>query len=230
MKYYQVSVSAEPKIIGVNNGIYQLEIDEKAIEYSDDYDEFKAHFKYGNKEFWNNQDKVKTLRPPTIKGKMLKKAKVTDIMGYAPEYTFLNNLYSEKYLDIIKSFEIVDYKSFEIEIDEIMSRFYLVFFKKILLSEIHFKNSVIYTGHKKIGNVKYFPISNYEEYNSFKIENPLHSFEKISISNNYSNKDIISIQATGGNFYSERLIDFLLDCGITGLQVAYNTSIQLEFG
>lgn len=229
MKYYQVSISAEPEIIGVNNGIYQLEVDEKAIEYSKDYDEFKAHFNYNNKEFWNNQNKVKTLTPPTIKGKMLKKAKVTDIMGYAPEFSFLSNIYSEKYISILKSFNINAYTIFDFEIENIIEKYYLMFIETIILEEVNFNKSIVTTGYKVTNNLRYHIVNNLSEYKEFRQKNVISTFEKLAIPKKYCGRDVIETQAAVHPFYSEKLIDFLLDCGITGLQVSYNNSIELDF-
>ncbi|PZU15736.1 MAG: hypothetical protein DI589_27650, partial [Shinella sp.] len=178
------------------------------------YITFKNFFNYDNKEFWKNQESIELLNPPLIKGKLLKGAKVTDIMGYAPEYTFLTHVFSEKYFDIIKSFNTIKFKNFEIEISNIDSKFYLIYFKKVALQEILFDKSVIYTGRKILKNEKYHSISNFEEYSQFIRTNPINSFEKIAIPEKYYGKDIIPIQTAGGDFYSERLIDFLLDCNI----------------
>ncbi len=229
MRYYQVSVSSEPKIIGVKNGIYQIEIDEKRILQNTDYDEFKSFFNYNNKDFWNSQDEIKFLNAPVIRSKLLKRAKLTDIMGYAPEYCFLSNIYSDKFLKIIKEHNLGNYYSFDVDIDGIMDKYFLLFFKTIKSDEINFEKSLIVTGHKILNNLKYYNIKNYFEFRTFLFDNPLATFEKIAISKEHYGKDIISIQATGGHFYSEKLIDFLLDCGITGLQISYKNSIVLEF-
>lgn len=230
MKYYQILVSPEPKIIGVNNGIYQLEIDEKAIDKKEDkFVNFIKWFDYKNENFWSKQSTVKLLQSPVIKGKMLKKAKITDIMGYAPEYHCLHNIYSEKYIEILKTHSIGDYSVFDFEIENVKEKYYLMFIKTITTPEIIFDKSVLYTGHKILNNVKYFSVNNYGEFLTLLEKEPLVTYETVAISKEYYGRDIISVQATAGHFYSEKLIDFLLDCGVTGLAVKYNNSIQLEF-
>ncbi|PKW29231.1 hypothetical protein CLV50_0643 [Flavobacterium lindanitolerans] len=230
MKYYEIILSCEPRVIGVKNGIYQININENHMETDNgNYLAFKNFFNYNNKDFWKNQDEIKLLNPPLIKGNLLKNAKVTDIMGYAPEYTFLTYVFSEKYFEIIKGFKTIDFKEFEFEIINLNTKFYLVYFKKVTLQEINFNKSIIFTGRKVLKNEKYHSIENFDEYSQFIKTNPINSFEKIAIPKKYYGKDIIPIQAAGGDFYSERLIDFLFDCKITGLEVNYNNSIQLEF-
>mgnify|MGYP000925761195 FL=1 len=105
-----------------------------------------------------------------------------------------------------------------------------MFLKTISTPEIIFDKSIIYTGHKMMNNIKYYTVSDYSNFLNLIETVPLATYEKIAISKVHYGKDIISIQATSGNFYSERLIDFLLDCEITGLQVKYNNSVQLVFG
>lgn len=228
-KYYQISVSPEPKIIGVKNGVYQVEINHNSLNEDTKYNKFINWFDYKNKKFWSDQGNVKQLDDPCIKGKMLKNALLTDIMGYAPEYHGLHDIYSETYINIIKTFDLSEYSLFDFDIENVLEKYYLMFVKTIPTSEIIFSNSIIYTGHKMMNNLKYHPLNSYQNYRDFKEVLPLARFEKIAIPKNYYGKDILAIQPSSKLFYSEKLIDFLLDCGITGLQVSHNNSIQLEF-
>ena len=79
-----------------------------------------------------------------------------------------------------------------------------------------------------MNNVKYFNINSSDEYKKFIHTNPLGGFEKIAISKNHLGKDIIEIQSAP-TFYSERLIDELLKSNVTGLDVKYKGSIELDF-
>ena len=229
MKYYQVSRSAEPKIIGVKDGMSQVELTEDSIEKNQSYIDFKNHFSAYNQDFWHTQDKVLTLNPPLIKGRMRKKAKITDIMWYGQVFDFLNFILSQKYIDIIKIFNIGNFKTFEFKIEDVTERYFLLFIETIIFEDINFEKSIVTTGYKVTNNLKYHTVNNLIEYREFKQKNIISSFEKLAIPKKHIGKDIIETQATVLPFYSEKLIDFLLDCGITGLQVSYNNSIQLEF-
>lgn len=229
MKYYQISRSSEPKVIGIKTGTSQVELIENDIEKNQAYIDFKNHFSGYNQEFWHTQDKVFRLEPPCIIGEMRKNAKVTDIMQYGQVYRYLFEIYSEKYINIVKSFNIGNYKTFDFEIKNIPERYYLMFIETIILEEIDFDKSIVTTGYKVTNNLKYHTVNNIFEYKEFRQENVISSFEKLAISKGYFGKDIINIQGIFHPFYSEKLIDFLLDCGITGLQISYNNSIQLEF-
>lgn len=229
MKYYQIDRTAEPKVVGVTTGASQVERVEEAIDNNQAYIDFKTHFSGYNQNFWHTQDKVFSLNPPIIKGRMRKKAKVTDIMRYGQVFGFLNFILSQKYIDIIKAFNIGNFKTFDFEIEGVSEKYYLIFVNGVPTSEIDFEKSVIYTGHKILNNVKYYTVNNYSEFLSLLEKVPLATYEKIAISKEYYGRDIISIQGTGRPFYSEKLIDFLLDCGITGLEISYKNSMQLEF-
>ncbi|NMH26538.1 hypothetical protein [Flavobacterium silvaticum] len=229
MKYYQLYRTAEPKIVGVKTGASQVELKLDGSIKTQKYVEFDNYFSGYNHDFFKDQQKIESLRPPVFRGVLRKNAKVTDLMQYGQEFSYLPYLYSQKYIDIIKAFTIGNHYLFDFTIEDVAERFYLMFVEKIPTSEVKFDQSVIYTGHKVLNNIKYYQINTYEEFLQLLQSAPLAKYEKITISKIYDDRDIISIQATGGDFYSERLIDFLLDCNVTGLDIKYNTSIELDF-
>lgn len=229
MRYCQIYRTADAKIVGVKTGASQVELKVDDIPQEQEYFNFNNYFNGYNKEFFQNQDKIKHFSPPIFKGILRKNAKVTDLMKYGPIFSYLPNMYSQQYINIIQTFNIGDYSLFDFEVSNVEGKFYLMFVNTISTSEVNFEKSIIYTGHKVLNNVKYYSVNNYDEFLTLLEKEPLATYEKVAISKEYYGRDIISVQATGGHFYSERLIDFLLDCGITGLQVSYNNSIQLEF-
>jgi hypothetical protein len=229
MKYYQVDISCEPKIIGVNNGIYQIKIDKNTMQEDERFFEFLDFFSYDNKGFWQNQNTIFNFKIPEIQGKLLKKAKLTDIMGYTEGITFLNNVYSQKFIDILNDFYIEKSSLFKVDIENINSNYYFMFNRTIDFDEINFQKSVLYTGHKVLNNVQYFETENYDDYLKTRDINPLLRFEKISIPKKYSNLDIIETRCSANPYYSEKLIDALLDFGITGLDIKYNGTQKLNF-
>lgn len=229
MKYYQISRTSDPKIIGIKTGTSQVERLEDSVLKNDQYLEFKNQFSGYNIDFWEKQDIVFRLNPPLIMGRMRQGAKKTDIMEYGSVFHFLHRLYSEKYINIIKTFNIGNYKTFDFKIEAIEKIYYLLFIQAITLDEIYYNESTVITGHKVMNNVKYHEIKNPQEYLEFNSKYPTGRFELLTISKKHYGKDIIQTEVDTSPFYSERLIDFLLDCGITGLQVAYKNSIALEF-
>lgn len=230
MKYYQIGMTAEPKVMGVTNGIHQIEINKKAMHQDDVFKEFLNFFSTHNTEFWKKQEEIRNIKIPVIKAKLLKKAKVTDIMGYTENISFLNNVYSEKYINILNAFNIGNSTTFEVAIENVSKKYYMLYIETIPYEEINFEKSILYTGYKPRNfKVEYHKINNYEEFREFIKRIPVFNFEKISIPEKYQGRDIISVQASSLPFYSERLIDFLLDCGVTNFEPSYNNSIELGF-
>lgn len=229
MKYYQIGVSPEPKIIGVKNGVCQFKIDYEKISQDDIFQSFLAFFDYYNKDFWKNQEIIKKFEIPGIPAEMLKKAKVTDIMGYSPKVTFLNEAFSSKYFNILKEYDVDILGAFEVKIQNVIEKYYLLFNKTICLDEVFYKESVLMTGHAIMDNLKYHHVDNEFEYIEFKQKNPLGKFDLISIPKVYFRKDVISIQHLSNPFYTEKLINRLLNEGITGMEIKYENSIKLNF-
>lgn len=229
MKYFQVERTSEIKFIGVKDGMSQVERLEDEIKNNQDYIDFKNHFSRLNNIFWTSQENTSNLKPPVIKGRMRKNAKLTDVMWYGPVFSFLNNIYSEKYINIIKTFNIDLFNVFEFQIEEISEMYYLMFLKTVTLDEIYFDKSVVTTGYKVNSSIKYHKIKTKDEFILFQENNPICSFEKIVVPEEYFGKDIINIQSIGKHFYSERLINFLIVNKINGLQIFYDNSIELGF-
>ncbi|OJX54866.1 MAG: hypothetical protein BGO88_03045 [Flavobacterium sp. 38-13] len=229
MKYYQIFRSAEPKVIGIKDGTSQVELITKDMLSESSFIDFDNHFSGSNKVFFQNQDKIDSLLPPIFRGVLRKRAFVTDLMQYGQVFRHLYYLYSERYINILKTHNIGEFNLFPFKIENVENLYYLLFVKAIPREEIIFKDSLLYTGQKVLENVKYYDVNNLQQYTDLVATTPLATFEKIAISKEHSGKDLISIQGAANYFYSEKLVDFLLDCGITGLQVGYNNSVQLEF-
>jgi len=229
MKYYQVSVSAEPKIIGVKNGVCQFKIDYEKISTESVFQTFFNFFNYSNKAIWKNQDDITNFEIPEIKGEMLNKAKVTDIMGYTPSISFLNEAFSFKYFTILKEYNVNILGAFEIQIKDVIEKYFLLFFKAVLLDEINYENSLVMTGHPVLDNVEYHKIDNAIDYVHFKEKNPTSKFKKICIPKKYFGEDVINVQPLANPFYSEKLINELTEKKIKGLEIIFENSAELIF-
>lgn len=229
MNYFQISRTVEPKVIGMKTGTSQVELLEDKIEKNQNYIDFTSHFNGNNKEFWQKQQKVQELNPPSIKGRMRKNAKQTDLMQYGQEYSFLGYLYSEKYVEIVQSFNIGNFKAFDFDIEGVLNKYYLMFIETVTFDEINFEESQIASGYKQLNNHIYHDIKNKMEYIAFKQQKPISTFETLAIPKFYYGRDIISTQVSIYDFYSEKLIEKLLNCCITGMQIGYESSIKLKF-
>lgn len=227
MKYLEMNVSVEPEIAGQAD--YQIQINKTGLNQDERFSKFLDFFRYSNQEFWANQKQILDFNVPIVSAKLAKKAKLTDFMTYTQNITFLNNIYSQKFIDIINAFNPAEYKSFEVQIENASSKYHFVFFQTVDFDEINFEQSDLTTGHKLRNNLEYFEAKSFDDYLKIREIHPLLSFDKISVPVKYSNLDIIKTRCSPLAFYSERLIDALLDFGVTGLEPKYNNSKKLIF-
>src|SRR5690606_29131003 len=99
MIFKQIRNSCEPKVIGVNNGVYQVEIDEKHLKKNDNYDEIRRLMYQTDLGFFiENRQRVFDLQIDQLKGKLLKKAKLTDIIGFSPHFFGFEYIVSQKFV------------------------------------------------------------------------------------------------------------------------------------
>ncbi|MGZ3922014.1 MAG: hypothetical protein ACXVC7_17070, partial [Bacteroidia bacterium] len=68
--YFNISLSSEPNVIGVSNGIYQAEYDETAFNSQTEHEYFTSYFKRNN--YLNQVDKLKDVNIPITRLNLLK--------------------------------------------------------------------------------------------------------------------------------------------------------------
>lgn len=82
MTYYNISTAWEPTTIGVNNGICQAELVPQKFAKPDDWKEIIEFFDYPT--YWSRGDHKPTKAFNFEYIKLLRKAKITDIMSLGP--------------------------------------------------------------------------------------------------------------------------------------------------
>lgn len=147
-----VRVSSEPKVIGVNKGIYQVKFQYDLLEKNKEISEFYSFL--NSRSFWDAQDKVYSMELPYWPVEKLKKAKITDIMGYAPLMMPFSFLISKRLYDIMAQFNIGEHKIFEVTIEGVAEKFYLFFKRFITLKEIDFSKTCLFSGSDALNNYK----------------------------------------------------------------------------
>lgn len=109
--YYSVELAWEPKIIGVKNGIYQVELDKTAYT-KDTYGQIDSLF-ISNIIAENQQTPAIDF---IFYFKKLKSAKKTSFMSFSPYLSQCHFLIQKNVLEIFKYFKIQDHIAFEAEI------------------------------------------------------------------------------------------------------------------
>lgn len=219
-----IGVTPEPSVIGVNNGISQVEIDRKNLLREDGsfYNFFRC---FNDFSIFQRQEEAFSFEAPVIQGKKLKKAKMTDIMGYGPKLMALKWLVSDKFRRVLKNFNIEKHKYFEANIEECAEKYYFLFKKYVLIDEFVYKSSVISTGQKDLNNYEEFTFDSYDEYLAFRDYNPLCEFRVVAVDKKFEKEDIIYTQGAG-YYFSERLIKSFEDERLTGLELSNYCSIK----
>ncbi len=207
MTYSAITLNSDPKVIGVKNGIYQIEIDRKSLSkkaYDEIYDQLA--------NLVPEKNKVDMLPM-----KLLSRAKITDFMGYSPNFKNIRFAVTEKCLNVLRKFNLKPFCTIDIRFTNgHLNKCYLFWYSYTEFSSIDFERSLIFTGSEILGK-KYFDIKSLEEFMSFIGLNPLFSFEKIALKEQELEYDLLVIRAVGV-FVSERLKREMIEVGLTGLE------------
>ncbi len=230
----QISYNPEPSVIGVRNGVFQLEIDEKHLKKNKNYKNLDSLlFETDGSNFEERQNNYFDLdRISFLKGKMLKRAKFTDLMVFSPYIFGMNYIISQKFLDCIIDINVPldEYRTFKIEIEKAECNYYLLFVPMIPAKEIIFFNSLLFPESERIlTKKKYYEVENYSDYLDLIEKKPLASFEKICLNKRYQSLHIIYSQGSADLFFSISLIQKLKAEKISGL-VANGGLVELSFG
>ncbi|WP_333694374.1 hypothetical protein [Flavobacterium sp.] len=218
----KITVSSEPKIIGVKNGIMQVELDRKNLLNQDgSHNKFYKYF--GSFPYWANQNNKIDFNISVINAKPLKKAKMTDLLAYGPYIMAFKWLISEKFYNILQDFNIGEHTLYEVNIENCEEKYFFLKLKTILRDEFVFNRNVL-TVLEKNSFVDY-TFLNKIEYDDFILNNPLSEYKHIALKQELEKYDIIYTQGAG-DYFSERLIKTFNENGLTGLSIYNNRSIE----
>jgi|688.fasta_scaffold118782_3 hypothetical protein len=217
--YIPIRVSSKPKVIGVKNGISQIEFDRNSFlklkgKFYEFYNLFNSYTIFENQNLafnFNNSD--------VLTGKKLKNATITDIMGFSPKIMSIPFIISEKFYNVIKDFNIGNHILFEVDIIDERDKYFLFFKKYITDKELYFPKSKFFSGDNFSGDYKSFVFSNYIDYKNYLEINPLIQIESIALKNTIIKEDLIFFQSSFEVFFSNELLNKLNDNNITGMEV-----------
>jgi hypothetical protein len=217
--FKQIDTFAEPKIIGVNNGVYQIEIDEKSLKKNNNYAQIKKLIDTKNVfEFLKMQDHILKTKINYLRGNLLNNAKITDIMGFSPFIFGCKYIVSQNFVDCLIE-ELVDpqeFHLFKMNIRGLDLDYYLFFTPMIPDTNIIFSKSLIYPEKDLLSQTRnYFEINNYQEYQEINKKSLFNRWEKITLDKKFENNSIINIQSSSNLFFTDSLIERFKSKGIT---------------
>ncbi len=227
--FKQIGISSEPKVIGVTNGLYQVKIDEKNLKNNPNYTQIERFFNEIDVwEFLRVQEQIFQLKIKCLTGKLLKKAKPTDIMGFSPFIFGFKYIVSQNFVDCLinEMVESNEFHLFKIDVKGLDLDYYLFFVPMIPSSEIDFSKSLLFPEKDLLtGNRRYFDVANHGQYRELLKSNAFIRWEKIVISKKYQNNGIINLQGTSELFFSNSLVEKLLSQSLTNLVVKDNIEL-----
>jgi hypothetical protein len=220
MHYNILRISSEPKVIGVNNGIYQIELDKSCFSNRKEYERFILEFP--------EDSTIDINHPRPLIYKVLKKAKLTDLMGYSQRLIGVPFVLSGKAVNIFKEFSLKEHSLTEIMLKENENeKYYLFRYPFTEKSKINFEKSVFYTqilGQDKV----YYKIHNESEFMAFRKKNALWRAEKFVLEESEANYDFIRLRI-GENFISDKLQKAIEAGGLLGQNIPKTNAPILTF-
>lgn len=227
-----ITNSAEPKIIGTRNGVYQVEFTDKELEKHPNFKELDRIFiSPSKKEIGEFNREVLNLKIDSIKGELIIRAKITDFMGFCPYFFGCNYLISEKVFEVLNEIQIdkSEINFLPVELRNDSSKYFILFVPMIPHEEIIFTESILYPSRQQILEKKdYFEINSFEEYKENIKKSVFMNFEKIVLPKKYETRKIINTQAVGNLFFSEKLVESCFNSNLTSFQVS-NMKIEISF-
>lgn len=209
--FNQIDISLSKRVTGVNNGVYQVEIDEDFLEKNDNFCEIeKIFYNYDVNLFLQNQQDVFDLKIPKLKAKLVKGAKFTDIMAFSPFVFGFKYIVSQKFVDCLIEINISksEFKIIPIEIQNAKTDYYLFFTPMISDKEIIFSKSLVYPERDFLEeNKNYYKIENYNSYLKLLDKNLFNRWEKVMLNKKYKNYNIVNVQSINNLFFSRVLTE-----------------------
>lgn len=212
MKYYSIQTVSDPKIIGVNNGIMQVEI------CDDNFLEPMIPLKFNGVEI-DMSEEVKRLKITCIK--KLKKVIMTDFLSFGPDLTWCPFFVTRRTAAILSRFNTSPIHLFPVAIEDSreLNDYSLALIHPLSMDVIDFEKSVFFSGSEVfIDHRKYHDIPNKEEYIKQFNEN-LTRPEHIVLNSSF-NSNLDLFYSLGFPLYiSERLKLALESNNITGVSI-----------
>lgn len=217
--FKKVNVESDPKIIGVKNGVYQVELKEKRSFVTKDEQKYYDNFfdSGTNRMLLESFKKIDDKKLSLVIYFPLKNARETDFVGYAPYEFGINFLVSERCLRLLENFKLPDYNKVKVSIEGFSNNYYGIGFPMLSNNLVDYANSLFVNLMTK----EKLEINNGEDYKNQKYVDD----KKIAVKNKID-FDVVGVQGFG-LYFSETLIEAIKSNELTGLQIQ-NTEMIFE--
>ena len=219
MKYYRLKLSSEPKIIGVKNGIYQVEIDKKKYASPKYYDRLLNFF---SSQGWFEKEQTPNFEVH-IHANMLKSAIMTDFLQFSPALMACDFLVNNRVLDVFRNFNIQNHMLFPVTIyqgNKVIDENYSLFFLPYLDYDIiDFPKSTFFSGNRILGK-QHHQFENLTQFRTaLKEISPLIGVEILHLNEKFDKKLDLFRGRLGRMNISEQLKDAIVSAGLSGVKL-----------
>jgi hypothetical protein len=228
-QYYLIRRESDPKIVGVKEGITQVEIRRSGFANSSIYDDLVSFFDTFN--YWKKKSFAPTRDFDIEYVEILTGAKLTDFMGYRPYLIACPFIVSEKARSIFEEHVVQEHYYFPVRMyrtgQPVNGSYFLFYCPPLPFEVVDFARSVFYTGTMGL-NERNVRFNDQQEYVSFLSKNPLASPAKIALSDMFNGAIDFFMPRIGGIYASEALAKRMVKEKLSGIKVITDT--QCIFG
>lgn len=218
-RYYLIRSSSDPKIIGVKNGIQQVEIYRQGFKDQSMYDLIMKY--WGSFDSWDHKNDYHGSNVELQCVKPLKNAKMTSFLSYGPHLINCPFLISDDVKNVIEKFCMPEHYFYKanVSVKENYINYHLFSCPDLGYSVIDFKKTVFFTGNELLGKT-YLSINEYSDFMKFYSEtNKVPQMEKIYFNENFNPNFDFFILGNSINFISERLMLKIKECNFDGINI-----------
>lgn len=213
--YYNIRLDWDPKVIGVKNGVYQLELDKKVYDKTV-YAQIESFFIGG--ELPTNQ--IYPNLDYKFNFKKLKSAKETNLMSFTPYLKNCHFLIDNNTLELLNLFNIQRYKAYEAliydsPIENLNNNYWLFYSVLQDWNVIDFEKSLFISGG--FGNNPKIE-HKFNDENEMKKFNGVAKVKKLALSKSFDTSLDFFHTRLGGLFVSENLKFAIEENRVTGIR------------
>jgi hypothetical protein len=218
MNYHLLRLPSDPLIIGVNNGICQVELDDKKYIDKQAYEQMREYFSGIN---WWEKECFPNF-PIHFHAQVLKGARLTDFLSFSPFFIGCPFLINNEVAKVFGKLKIQEYRLFPATLydnDKIISKEYQLFYTRLLEFEIvNFEKSIFFHGSPLTGKRRYGKVTNLEEYKAFSKQGNT-NLERMVMSEKFDRSLDFFCGRLGGIYASESMKDAIEILGFTGIRI-----------
>jgi hypothetical protein len=231
MKYYHISTSSDPKIIGVNNGIYQCDLEKDKFAKIHDYLEMESFF--SGLTYWERDNHTPPKEFNFEYFRLLKKAKQTDILSFCPHMMGCDFILSRRVMDTFHNLSLnnsyfIPTSVYTYDRKRVEQYLHMMYTTYLGFESIDFDKSIFYSGIETRGKnyVELKDFSAWKEYWREDPNRPLLWTEKVALKSAYAKYDYLKTRL-GGPFVSERLLERWTKENISGFMLMPMISLEI---